>query len=501
MSHNSENFSRLRDIFWPIGKTELKMFLPMAMLMTCILFNLGILKSLKDSLIVANIGAEAISFLKLFIVLPVAIIFTLIYVKLSNTFSLQKVFYIVVSSFIVMFFIFGYLLYPNHLAYHPSNELIDRMILSYPYFKWLIKLFSQWSSVLIYLLAELWSVVVINLMFWQFANHNICTTKAKRFYPFLSMVGNSGLFIAGNVLLMCSDNANLPSFITNNLESICNTDEELTIKLIVVIISISGIISMLLLRYVSNVIELNQKEQGVQLPARTKLSLKQSLKLILHSRYIGYITLIVICYSITINVVESCWKSKIKMLYPTMRDYMSFMGHFNIWMGISSVAFTLLSSQLLRKYKWKYSAYASPILIGTTGGIFFSLIVFLSNSNYQVIQPILLAVMVGAGQNIISKATKYSLFDVSKEMTYIPLSIELRTKGKAAVEVVGNKFGKSLGATIQAGIFTLMPSATFDSAAPWLMNVFVIMIIIWFIAIQKLSREYNNLIGKNNETS
>jgi ATP/ADP translocase len=73
--------------------------------------------------------------------------------------------------------------------------------------------------------------------------------------------------------------------------------------------------------------------------------------------------------------------------------------------------------------------------------------------------PLMLAVLIGAAQNILSKAAKYSLFDPCKESAFIPLDAESRTKGKAAVEVIGAPLGKSGGSFLQQ--VSVMP-APFD---------------------------------------
>ncbi|MCZ6910754.1 MAG: Npt1/Npt2 family nucleotide transporter [Rickettsia endosymbiont of Ixodes persulcatus] len=101
------------------------------------------------------------------------------------------------------------------------------------------------------------------------------------------------------------------------------------------------------------------------------------------------------------------------------------------------------------------------------------------------------AIIVGTIQNILSKSSKYSLFDSTKEMAYIPLSLELRTKGKAAVEVIGTKFGKSLGAFIQSLIFIIIPTATFDSIIIYLLVIFIVMMSLWIWNVMKLNKEYN----------
>ena len=46
----SKNARYLYNLLWPIHKNEIKLVLPIGLMMFCVLFNLGVMKSLKDSL-------------------------------------------------------------------------------------------------------------------------------------------------------------------------------------------------------------------------------------------------------------------------------------------------------------------------------------------------------------------------------------------------------------------------------------------------------------------
>src|SRR5271154_1867432 len=125
---SAPSFSKLRSFFWPVYAYELKKLLPMFLMFFFISFNYTILRDTKDTLIVTapGSGAEAIPFLKVWGVLPVAILFMIIYAKLSNVLSKTSLFYTTIISFITFFGLFALVLYPARDALHPTI-LADRL--------------------------------------------------------------------------------------------------------------------------------------------------------------------------------------------------------------------------------------------------------------------------------------------------------------------------------------------------------------------------------------
>ena len=122
---NSNFISELRRIFWPIEWHENKKFIPMALMMSCILFNFATLRSVKDGLVVTHIGAESVSFVKTYFVIPSAIIMMMIYAQLCNVLSQKNIFYTVTSFFLVFFTLFTFVFYPNTESFHLTPEAID----------------------------------------------------------------------------------------------------------------------------------------------------------------------------------------------------------------------------------------------------------------------------------------------------------------------------------------------------------------------------------------
>ena len=115
------SFNKLRGFFWPIHRHECKKLLPMMLMLFLICFNHSVLRNVKDAVVITAkaSGAEVIPFIKVWVLLPMAVLFTLIFTKLSNRFSQEKVFYIVITFYLSFFAIFTFLFYPLRDWLHP----------------------------------------------------------------------------------------------------------------------------------------------------------------------------------------------------------------------------------------------------------------------------------------------------------------------------------------------------------------------------------------------
>lgn len=492
---SGSTFTGLRGIFWPIHGFELKKFLPMGIMMMCILFNYTILRDTKDTLMVnaPGGGAECLSFLKLYGVTPAAIIFMIIFMKLANVFTREKLFYAIITPFLLFFGVFAFLIYPNKEALHMNMPAIEAWQASLPNLHWLIPVVGNWSFSIFYILSELWGSVVLSMLFWQFANEITKVHEAKRFYGLFGMIGNIGLVLSGPLIIFTAKYAkSLPK----DIDSF-----GINLKLLMGAVMLSGAVAIATYWWMNrNVLtdpNLYQPGQGKK-KEKAKLSITESFKYILKNPYLGLIAVLVLSYGITINLVEGVWKGQIKIAFPDKNDYNMFMGQFSTWTGIITILLMVVGNNVLRKLSWTKAAILTPIMVLVTSSIFF--FVVWNGTKSTPFAPlmgttvVLVAVIVGQIQNVLSKGTKYSLFDSTKQMAYIPLDQEAKVKGQGAVEVIGGRAGKSGGAFIQSTLLAIIGGSVSLASLTYILGPLVIIICgFWAFSVLGLGRKFTAL--------
>jgi len=491
-------FSAFFDYLFPIERYELTKFLSITLLMFCILGIQNLIRAQKDSLVNTMIGTETIAFLKVWGVMPAAFLVTILYVKLVSCMKGEKIFYLIMSSFLGFFALFAFYIFPNYETFHLNPAKTANLIQLYPNLKWFILLASNWSISIFYVVAELWPNAVFALLFWQFVNKVTSVEESARFYPLFGLLGQTGLVISG---LFLENQLNINNYVLNflNLQTASNIITVQVVLFVVLILGLIAITTFWVLNHrildVSNVEALQFKVK------KNQMTLLESFKMILSSRYIMLITVLLFSYGVAINLVEGPWKSSVSRVHSDVTSYNAFVGGYLKYTGVLTVAFVILGSNLVRRLGWLSAAIITPIMLFVTGIGFFSVANFETVSYFAVslfvfADPTTLALSMGALQNILSKSSKYTLFDSTKEMSYVPLDDDLKTKGKAAADMIGTKLGKSTSALLQAMIFIIMPAATYQSISIYLMIVFTIVCFIWGWAVMALNKEYKAAVLK-----
>ncbi|MDR0724009.1 MAG: NTP/NDP exchange transporter, partial [Endomicrobium sp.] len=471
-----QKFTGLRAIAWPIHDFELKKFLPIAFMFFCILFNYSMLRSIKDSLIVTSLGAEVIPTIKLWFVLPSAMLFMVMYSKLVNIFKKDTVFYVITSSFMAYFILFATVLYPLHEHLHFGVSSIPLAWL-----RGLVKPVGSWVFSSFYIIAELWGSSMIGLMFWRFANDVTSIKESKRFYAMFGFIANGALIATGLVLKSL-----------NSSEAQSTSTQWNALPYLMIAIIVSCIIVLALYYRLNNYVLKDPRyynpEEIKKSKKKEKLSLMESFKYIFKSKYLGHIALLVICYGISINLVEVVWKGQVSLLYPTKAAYGAFMGSLQLLTGICTIICMLIGTNILRRCSWFTGAIMTPAMIAFTGIIFFGFIIFKDSLSVPIanfgLTVLGIVVSMGLIQNFLAKGIKYSLFDPTKEMSYIPLDDELKSKGKAVVDVVGGRAGKSGGALVLYILLNIVfVGSSLISIAGVVASIFILIILVWCVAV------------------
>ena len=196
-----KEFNKFQELVWPIHNYELKKFLPMSFLMFFILFVYTLVRDLKDIFVQyhthiwAGAGkadtAQLISALKVWYVMPVAFLAVMAFSYLMNKFDFKKTFYIIISSFMIFYAIYGFILYPNLNSLIMSTEQITAMTEAAPaFFRTFLTCLGNWPITLFYTISEIWGTMAISSLFWMFANAVTMKSEVKRFFGLFSLIGN-----------------------------------------------------------------------------------------------------------------------------------------------------------------------------------------------------------------------------------------------------------------------------------------------------------------------
>lgn len=324
-------------------------------------------------------------------------------------------------------------------------------------------------------------------------------SQAKRFYPLFAVTGNLAPIVSGKVT----------SYVISRQKTADDVGFGSTLKILSVIKGVAclGIVAIHQ-RVYAMAEERDRKERTEQSLStirriqqsgkveitmkfekpKQKLTLKQSARELLASRELKAMATMVFCYNVCVELTEVLWKAILRRTYPTKSSYMAYMAGFSQTVGWVAFFLQLVASEIINVFGWKWTAMIPPVAMGALAVAFFAAVVA---GEEQI--PLAQALLIGTVQNVANKVTKYSLFDPCKEMAYIPMGPEAKVKGKAAVDVLGARLGRSVGSATQQLLVFLVggASGSIMNCAPYIGACYVVAIAAWSNAVSVLGRLFD----------
>eukprot|EP01083_Nonionella_stella_P027378 75380_1 len=473
-----QGFSKLQQWVFPIYNHELIKIVPLIVMMLSALFVYTVYRDIKDSIVFNEERQSMITvqWCKVFVMivaLPVATLF----MKLANVVSRDFIFYQTVFFFAAFFMLNAFLLYPNKDVLHSKSKDWIRHI-DESYDVWANALMPIAGVLLFpintahYLASELWGTVSVSFLLWGYVNQITPKEAAKRYYGVLGLGAQLGPISAGYVV----------GWITHGQQGQKAFLESLTIlnmwSFLFMVLFAAGYAFMQ--EHVMKLPRFAVKTSGKK-KSKPKMSIVDSIKYCVSNPYVLALGGLVFAYGWCMVVGELSYKDVMKLTlagdpnaYSLMKGYESFYSA-----ALAMVLMLFVSHNIIRICGWKITALLAPAVCSITVGIFYFSVLFyqiyeedplLGPGKFQAVMPQARTGMwLGIFFCIASKGTKYASFDPAKELAYLPLSSEEKYKSKAAVDIVGARFGKGGAALFNIFVLNwlLGKEVTFETTTQW----------------------------------
>ncbi len=383
--------------------------------------NYSILRSARTALTVADLGtgAGSIPVIELLGTMPSSLILVYLLTRLLNRFSIHKVFFISLAVFSGFFLFFSIGIYPSLPEWRAT--LLEWTWLPANAF-WAVVL-PQTVSMLFFVMAELWKIALLTVLFWGLVNQYVPLEDAKKFYAPLMLGGSVGTILAGPIV----------SFCTSDLASRNSWSQSLTLMMLT--LSLVGLFTALLYSKLWRQFTGPKNEEP---PPKQTLAVWESIRVCFRSRYLFLLAWITIADYIAYTLGEVVFLDVLKQKFPDPRIYCEYMGKLSLWSGIlTAISALFITPYLLQRCRWVVASLVTPVCILVTEGAF-----FIALWTPGIAGQIEVLVLLGTLFFCLARAAKYTLFDTSKELSFILLSPLEKMQGKLIVDGMCSRVGR-----------------------------------------------------------
>ena len=396
-----------------------RLFLSMFSIVCLLNVNYAVLRSARNALTVADLGggASAIPWFELCGTMPGALLMTFILSWLLNRYSIQKIFFMTLSVFVVFFLFFSFLIYP----------LMPILKSSFWAPPWVGELIPKFFSMLFFTMAELWKIALLTVLFWGFVNQYIRMEDAKRYYAPLMLGASIGTVLAAPLISLCTSD-----FLSQ--QSWGRSLSLMTLAIAIISCAIAWLFARLS-RYFAEPIE---QITAPPPPSSEPLSVWESLRVCLQSPYLMLLGWMTIADYIAYALGEVIFFDILKQKFPDPREYCDFMGRLSLWNGIlTAISAVFITPFVLQRCRWVVASLITPACLLITEMAFFCTL-----WSPALTGKLDLLVLFGSLFFCLVRAAKYTLFDTSKEISFLLLPPLEKIQGKLVIDGICARVGR-----------------------------------------------------------
>lgn len=288
-----------------------------------------------------------------------------------------------------------------------------------------------WSDVpgaefLLYVWKDVYIVVVLEI-FWSVANAAFRVDKARWIYGLFCAIGSAGAWVGGTL-------------VSRYAEAL---GTELTLAIVAPCLLLCWAARHLL--------------PAVEVPRRASTDVSAGWQILRGSRYLLLMLALIAVIQVIINLVDYQYNAVLQEAFPEKDARTAMSGEIYSWISVASVSLQLLTGPILTALGVRLTLLFIPVVIGGT------LLTFALAPRFATM----------AAAKVSGKVFDYSLFRAGKEILYIPLGFEEKTKGKAFIDMMGYRVAKGAASLLAIlfttlGLLTLVTWLTLGLSVLWL---------------------------------
>ena len=422
-------------------------------------------------------GASFVPFVKTYITLPCTFLVGTLYLMIQRRVGTVFTYAIVNFGLSSYFVLYALVFLPYYSFWTPDVDYVHHLQQAYPHFRHVINLLAHWPSAIFHVIAEIWSIYIFIILFWQVANEATTNDETKRFYPAIVLLISLGTALSAYPIhYMAQSSAPV-------------------LTLLSLIIPLSVMLSTTVY-YIDSQwgLELSRKDS---VDRSKKLSLMEKLGQFFEhgiSREVLSISVCIFSFNLIVSLFESCFWTRVSQFSSSQNDILTFFSQYTFLKGCVSLAAGLVNIYLIDRMGWFFVIKITPIVcVAAVNSILFyyfpqtllSLPSTFTLFHLSLDTAPFITWFFAIGL-VCSYASKFSFFDPAKEIFIATLPSEERRITKVFADGVSGRSGKIFGGVMQSVMLSVTAANSILDIAPIVFVLSSIASIVFIGAVNRL---------------